>query len=220
MSGTRPLTDTRDMKCVHDVFRRALGDAPSQISAVDDGDTEKAAFFAAYLAEALWLLHAHHDGEDVLLYPLLAEREPEESGLFSRMEAQHVSVTSAVQAAERATERFGESGSKADGDALASACRSLLDELDGHLTEEEDQVVPIASRTVTPEEWGALPAHVLGSYRGERLWLPLGLVVEQFPEDLFAAVIEHVPPPVSEMWFGVGSAAFAEEMATIRGTGG
>ena len=37
-----PLTDTRDMICVHDVFRRALVDAPEQIASVTDGATERA----------------------------------------------------------------------------------------------------------------------------------------------------------------------------------
>ena len=159
MSNTPALTDTRDMKCIHDAFRRALGDAPDQIASVEDGDSEKAQNLASYLGEVLWLLHAHHDGEDELLYPLLVERVPESKDLFSRMEAQHAAGALRIEAAQEAAERFGKSGSTEDGEALASACRSLLDEVAGHLTEEEAEVVPIASRTVTPEEWGAPPAH-------------------------------------------------------------
>lgn len=219
MADAPALTDTRDMKWVHDAFRRGLGDAPGQIASVEDGDTERAQNLASYLGEVLWLLHAHHNGEDELLYPLLAERVPEAKDLFSRMEAQHGAVTLRIEAAQQATERFGQSGSTEDGEALASACRSLLDEVSGHLTEEEQEVVPIASRTVTPEEWGALPAHVLSQYSGPRLWLPLGLATEMFPDDLREQVFSHVPPPVSEMWYGFGSDAFAKEMATIRGTG-
>ena len=219
MSTATPLTDTRDMKWVHDAFRRALGDAPGQIASVEDGDIERAENLASYLGEVLWLLHAHHDGEDELLYPLLAERVPESSDLFSRMEAQHAEVTVRIEAAQEAAERFGKSGSREDGQALTSACRSLLDEVAVHLTEEEEEVVPMASRTVTPEEWGALPAHVLSHYSGSRPWLPLGLATEMFPDDVRAQVFTHVPPPVSEMWFGFGSDAFTKEMTTIRGTG-
>jgi hemerythrin-like domain-containing protein len=219
MSNTPALTDTRDMKCIHDAFRRALGDAPDQIACVEDGDSEKAQNLASYLGEVLWLLHAHHDGEDKLLYPLLVERVPESKDLFSRMESQHAVVALRIEAAQEAAERFGKSGSTEDGEALASACRSLLDEVAGHLTEEEEEVVPIASRTVTPEEWGALPAHVLSHYSGPRLWLPLGLATEMFPDDLREHVFAHVPPPVSQMWFGFGSDAFTKEMTTIRGTG-
>ena len=36
------LTDTRDMICVHDVFRRALADAPGQVGSVKDRNTDRA----------------------------------------------------------------------------------------------------------------------------------------------------------------------------------
>jgi Hemerythrin HHE cation binding domain len=219
MSNTPALADTRDMKWVHDAFRRALGDAPRQIASIEDGDAERAQNFASYLGEVLWLLHAHHGGEDELLYPVLAERAPESKDLFSRMNSQHAAVTLRTEAAQEAAQRFGKSGSTEDGEVLASACRSLLDEVAGHLTEEEEEVVPIASRTVTPEEWGALPAHVMSHYSGSRLWLPLGIATEMFPADVRAQVFTHVPAPVSEMWFSFGSDAFSKEMATIRGTG-
>lgn len=213
---TAPLIDTRDMVCVHDVFRRAFADAPRQIASVRDGDAERAQCVAGYLAEVLWFLHAHHNGEDELLYPLLVERAPESGALFSRMETQHLAVATSIQAAEQAAERFRRSGSTGDGDALASACNSLIDEVAVHLTEEEVEVLPIASRTITPEEWGALPGHALSRYSGTRVWLPLGLVFEAMPDDLRAHVIDHLPPPVSEMWSGFGSDAFSNEMRTIR----
>ncbi|HVC14510.1 MAG TPA: hemerythrin domain-containing protein [Acidimicrobiales bacterium] len=219
MSGAPALTDTRDMKWVHDAFRRALGDAPAQIAAIGDGDVERAHRFASYLGDLLWLLRVHHEGEDQLLYPLLVARVPESADLFSTMAAQHAGVIAGIDGAQEATERFGASGSASDGDALAAACRSLLDVLSGHLTEEEEAVVPIAARSVTPEEWGAMPAHAMSQYSGPRLWLPLGLATEMFPDEVRAQVFAHVPPPVSEMWWTVGADAFASEMAAIRGTG-
>lgn len=210
MSVTPSLTDTRDMKWVHDAFRRAFGDAPGQIESIADGDTRRAQSFAGYLGEVLWLLSAHHAGEDELLYPLLAERVPEAEDLFSRMEAQHAAVTVELEAAQEAAGRFGRSGSSEDGRALASACRSLLDTVAGHLTEEEEEVVPIASRTVTPEEWGALPAHAFSLYSGSRPWFPLGVATEMFPDDVRAQVFTY---------YGFDSDAFTNEIAAIRGTG-
>ena len=211
-----PLTDTRDMTCVHDVFRRALADAPGQVASVADGDTDRAEKVASYLCEVLWFLHAHHSGEDELLYPLLVERAPESGKLLSRMESQHVAVAASIEFAKQATERFGKSGSTDDGEAVEVACRSLLDEVAVHLTEEEVEVLPIASRTIAPAEWGALPGHVLSQYTGTRPWLLLGLVFEAMPDDLRAHVLANVPPAVSEMWFGFGSTAFTNEMASIR----
>ncbi len=212
------LTDTRDMLAVHAAFKRAFGDAPRQLASADDGDTQRARYLADYLGEVLWLLHAHHDGEDELLYPLLSERAPEERELFSRMEAQHAALVSSIQAAESAAERFGRSGSVVDGQALASACTSLCEALVEHLDQEETDVLPIAARCVSPPEWGTLPAHALSHYEGTRVWLPFGLVLEAMPDAMREDLLAHVPSPVSQMWFGGGSDAFANEMATIRGS--
>jgi hypothetical protein len=133
------------------------------------------------------------------------------------MEAQHAALISSLQTAEDAAERFGRSGSTVDGQALASACKSLREALVEHLDQEEKEVLPIAARCVSPPEWGALPAHALSHYEGTRVWLPFGLVLEAMSDDVREDLLAHVPPPVSQMWFGRGSDAFANEMATIRG---
>jgi len=211
-----PLTDTRDMICVHDLFRRAFADAPGQVASVRDNDTDRAGRIARYLGEVLWFLHAHHSGEDDLLYPLLVQRAPEAGEIFSRMESQHAAVAASIGFAEQAAERFGKSGSTHDGEVLGAACRSLLNQAAGHLSEEEVEVLPIASRTITPAEWGALPGHVFSQYTGTRPWLLLGLVFEAMPDDLRTHVLANIPAPASEMWFGFGSEAFTNEMATIR----
>ncbi len=212
----RVPTDTRDMFSVHEAFRRGLGDARGQLAAISDGDTERARHFAAYLDELLWLLYIHHAGEDELLYPLLAERVPEQHGLFSRMEGQHVAATAGLEASRRAAKDFGESGSVADGRVLADACDALLAALVGHLEEEELEVVPLASRFISPPEWGALPQHAFSAYAGTRIWLPFGLAVEAMPDDLMQGLLTHAPP-IAGMWTGGGSDAFAAEMAAIRG---
>ena len=212
----RVPTDTRDMFSVHEAFRRGLGDARGQLAAISDGDTERARHFAAYLDELLWLLYVHHAGEDELLYPLLAERVPEQHGLFSRMEGQHVAATAGLEASRRAAKDFGESGSVADGRVLADACDALLATLVGHLEEEELEVVPLASRFISPPEWGALPQHAFSVYAGTRIWLPFGLAVEAMPDDLMQGLLTHAPP-IAGMWMGGGSDTFAAEMAAIRG---
>jgi len=213
------LTDTRDMVAVHDALRRALVDAPSQLASVRNGDTQRARYLVDYLDEVLWLLRTHHGGEDELLYPLLSQRAPEGQELFSRMGAQYVAVSSSLAATERAIERFGTSGSVAAGQALASVCEWLRERLVEHLNAEEQDILPIAARCVSPPEWGALSAHALTRYCGTREWLPFGLVLEATPDDGREDLLAHLPPPVSGMWFGGGSDAFAKEMAVIRAGG-
>ena len=213
------LTDTRDMIAVHDAFKRALGDAPSQLASVRNGDIERAWYFADYLGEVLRLLHAHQVGEDELLYPLLSQRAPEAQDLFSRMKAQHAAMLSSLDAAEHATERFGSSGSVTDGQALSSVCEWLPETLVEHLDAEEKDVLPIAARCLSAPEWGALPELPLSPYRGTRVWLAFGLVLEAMPDEVREYVLASVPPSVSGTWLGGESNTFAREMALIRAGG-
>ena len=209
------LTDVGDMAYVHQAFRRGLGEARSQLSFINDGDIPRAAHFADYISELLWLLHAHHAGEDELLYPLLVERVPAEAELFARMDAQHSSVESSLHTAEAAAATYRHSGLSADAAALADACEVLLTLLDTHLTEEEVEVLPVAARSITPEEWGQLSGHALMAYRGDRIWLPFGLATEAFPRPMLDAILSR-SSPIGPMWHGGGNAAFAQEMRLIR----
>ncbi len=217
MADDQILTDTSDMIAIHDTIRRAIRDAPGQIMAVSDGDTERARRIADYLSEVFWLLRVHHEGEDELLYPLLEERLPQHKELFSRMEAQHASVSTGVEQATRATERFGASGSAAEGREAADACESLLAPISEHLLDEEINVLKLASRVISPPEWAALPFHALSQYRGDRVWLPFGLALEPMNDEMRGNLLSQLPPPVLAMWTDGGSDAFTEEMASIRG---
>jgi hemerythrin-like domain-containing protein len=209
------LTDVSDMAYMHRAFRRGLAEARGQMAFINDGDTARAAHFADYIRTLLWLLHAHHAGEDELLYPLLVERVPEQAELFARMDAQHASVESNLHAATEAATAYGDSGSAADAEVLADACEALLALLGTHLTEEEVEVLPVAARTITPDEWAKLPGHVLMAYRGDRIWLPFGLATEAFPQPIRDAIVSG-PSPIGPIWLGGGSAAFANEMRLIR----
>lgn len=209
--------DTRDMVALHGAFARALSDAPGQIVSVGAGDTERARRLADYLGELFWLFHAHHEGEDELLYPLLAQRVPTHQETFSRMHAQHVAVSSSIDTAERAVEQFGSSGGLVDGQTAIAACEALLVTMAEHVTDEEETVLPLAARVISPPEWGVMPAHALSRYPGERVWLPFGLAFEGMPGDIQENMLARLPSPVSAMWLGGGSDAFANEMAIIRG---
>jgi hemerythrin-like domain-containing protein len=213
---SKDLTDTRDMLGVHRALDRALREAPSQVAAVEDADLESARRLAAYLEDVMWLLHVHHVGEDELLYPLLAERAPEAASLCARMEEQHGDIAASVAAIDDAIKGFGASAAARDGAGLSALLLSMADTLAEHLAEEETDVLPLAAVHLSPEEWGALPGHAMSRYQGERIWLILGLVLESMEEPVRAATLSHFPPPVLEMWNGVGSAAYDEEMAFVR----
>jgi hypothetical protein len=208
-------TEVSDMAEVHEAFRRGFGDSRSQLAFIDDGDSERAAFFADYMSEVLWFLHAHHEGEDELLYPRLVERVPSESALWARMDEQHSGVESRLDSANEAATNYRVSASKSDADALAGECEALWDALGPHLAQEEAEVLPIAADYITPEEWGQLPQHALMHYTGARMWLVFGLATEAFAAEKRNGIVESAPP-LSAMWNGGGSKAFDNHMRLIR----
>ena len=158
------LTDTRDIVAVH-----ALSDVRLAMRRVNSlrlgiGDAQRARQPCRLFAEVLWLIGAHHAGED----------EP---------------VPTPGSACSQGARTTREDGSAARGDIVkprgsrtgdakvrdirvrvddghADACKTLLERPTAHLDHEEEYVLPIASRLVTPPEWGALPAHTLSHYPG------------------------------------------------------
>ena len=88
--------------------------------------------------------------------------------------------------------------------------------LGAHLDEEERVILPIAGDHLTVEEWGELPAHGMKNFRGERIWLVMGLIREQMSDAQRASMDAHMPPPVRDFWVNVGEAQFTSFINDIR----
>ena len=58
--------------------------------------------------------------------------------------------------------------------------RALDDGLIPHLDREEAEILPLAGEHLTVEEWGMLPGHSMGNFSGDKIWLIIGLIRENF----------------------------------------
>ena len=65
-----------------------------------------------------------------------------------------------------------------------------------HFKAEEADILPLASRYMSPEEWGALAGHSMATFTGDKLWLILGLIFEQMNGEAVAATLTMLPPPM------------------------
>lgn len=200
MQGTPPLADTSDMAQVHRVFRDAITAAPSLISSAAAGAAARLDLVVSYYRNVLALLHAHHDGEDELIWPLLMQRAPHQSADIQRIAAQHENVDPALQAAADTIEAWQHSGDVASGRDAASAIAELGSALLPHLDEEEEVIVPLAAKHIFAPEWGELPGHALRTFSGDKMWLILGLIREQMTPKQLAAMDAHMAPPVLALW--------------------
>ena len=202
-----PEPDTTDMVAVHGVFRDTLAAAPALIDGASDGDAARAALLANYYDNILHFLEVHHEGEEQLVFPLLRQRCPADCAVIDQMEAEHAQMLGLLEQAQRTVTAW-ESGEGDGAGPARDALDALRSQLNDHLDQEESLLLPLCAPNLSPEEWGALPGHGLANYRGDKVWLILGLIRERMTDEQRAAMLEHMPPPARDMWTGFGEQAF------------
>ena len=204
-----PRPDTDDMFAVHGVFRDCLGAAPTLVGGIAAGDTERVALIANYYENILSFLEAHHDGEEKLVFPLLRERCTGDDALIDHMAEQHHEALALMGEAKSSLAAWPGGGAAAQ-QAAQDRLGELSSHLGEHLSEEEQKVLPLAGAHLSMEEWGALPAHGMANFHGDKIWLILGLIRERMTDEQRAAMMAHMPPPALEMWTGFGEQAFKD----------
>ena len=214
-AASPPSPDTTDMKAVHQIFRKAFGTAQQTIGIVAHDDTARVEKVGGYYQEIMDLLHLHPEGEDLLVWPKLLERSPETTELVSRIAAQHEGVYDGAGRAESALAAWRTDPNDGSRAALVEALTALDALLTAHLDEEEEQILPICAAHFTMEDWGQLPAHAMTNYRGDRIWLVLGLVYQNMTPPQRDALLANLPPPALEMWNNFGRQASAEFIADM-----
>ncbi|MGH7721616.1 MAG: hemerythrin domain-containing protein [Candidatus Dormibacteria bacterium] len=212
-------TDTSDMLLPHGLFRSAFASAGGIIAAAGREGAEQTAVVSSYLDNVLRFLDAHHGGEDEVVWPVLTERCPAAAELLARMEGQHAAIHELRERTAALLTAWTASGDPEDGRRLAAGLQGLGAEVEVHFGEEEMEILPLASRNMSPEEWGQLPGHAMQHFTGDKIWLILGLVFEQMTPQQLAVTLQHLPAPVVEMWESSGRAAFEEFIARVRVTG-
>jgi iron-sulfur cluster repair protein YtfE (RIC family) len=210
-----PLADTTEMASVHRVFRNALSQVP-QLVGPAAGDADRAELVGSYYDNVLNLLHVHHEGEDMLLTPLLLERgTADETAEIARIAAQHAAVKGDIETAEARIADFRSSPTVDAAAALAGSLATLNASLVAHLDEEENIAMPIAAKYVNVAEWGQLPAHGLQHFSGDKLWLVLGLLRAEMSDAQRANMDAHMPPPVFQFWTETGESLYTDYMRAL-----
>jgi iron-sulfur cluster repair protein YtfE (RIC family) len=213
--GAAPRPNTSDMFAVHGVFRDTLGAAPTLVGGIAPDDAERVALIANYYENILSFLESHHDGEEVLVFPLLRERCDGAGALIDHMDEQHHEALALLQEAKAALAAWP-SGDAAAQQAAEAQLEALGSHLGDHLSEEEQKVLPLAGEYLSMEEWGALPGHGMANFHGDKIWLILGLIRERMTDEQRAMMSEHMPPPALEMWNGFGEQAFKEYSTVVE----
>lgn len=217
---THARPDTRDMRVVHQVFLREYALLPGLVRGVDDGDTDRAATVADHARLVSELLHVHHTGEDVALWPVLLAQAPESAALVERMKDQHEQLLRLLSRADDDLPRWAAAPDRAGGDSAAAVLEDLRAVLVEHLDQEEAEVLPLCERALTVEQWQAIGEHGRSHVPPERVFLVFGMILEQAPPEAAALMLGDLPPEVQTAWAEVGQAQYADYVRRVRGDGG
>ena len=190
------LTDVRDMYVVHRVFRREFALIPRLIRQVAPGDTTRAAVVAGHARLILGGLDMHHTGEDDLLWPKLLERATPSADLIHRMETQHHRVEELIAELGEALPRWEAEARPAVTEEVGSTFDALRVALLEHLDDEERQILPLAERHITPQEWAGLGEHGMAKVKKSELPLLFGAILEEAAPEERKLMLSIAPAPV------------------------
>lgn len=194
--------DTRMMGIVHDALRRDLARTRAALA----GPVAGRRALAAHVGWMMDFLHAHHEGEDAGLYPMVRAANPAAGALLDAMAADHAAVDPAVERLRAAASRWA--ASDAERPALLDALIALEDVLLPHLDREETEAMPVVSATITHGQWHAwdqehnIKPKSLPQLAEEGLWLMDGL--DPTRRAIVEAEVPWVPRMIVLYGFGPG----------------
>ncbi len=145
--------DTTMMRIVHTALRRDLERAQAALTSAPPPDDPQRVAIARHLAWMMTFLEAHHQSEDLGLYPVVRERHPAAAALLDEMAADHAAVAAAVATLRVTVTNHVERDQR---QPVIHALDALIDVLMPHLQREEDEMMPVVSRVVTTSEWDAI----------------------------------------------------------------
>lgn len=137
----------------------------------------------------------HHPKEDEHLFARLAERAPEAAPLLAELRAEHVAGAQLVRELERKLLGFEENWPRGAA-SFAAAVEAYAEFHFNHMRKEEQQVLPLAERALTQEDWRAIAAAFAASED------PIADLREKDFAQLYARIVTLAPVPVGlgERW--------------------
>ena len=215
MTAQTPI-EVRDMGIVHRTLRTTFDESARLLRAADEPTPERITFLANHIALTLDLLHLHHHGEDLKLWPVLIERAPAEAEMVREVADQHEAVDSSIGRIRELLSAWRDNPDAATRDALADSLENLTVVLSAHLDDEERLVVPLAAVTMTQDEWNAIGEHARSSIPQEQIFLVFGMLLEPLDNDERAFMLAPLPPPVRELWNTMGEPGWHQYSAQLR----
>ena len=131
----------------------------------------------------------HHPKEDQYLFARLEARAPEAKVLVDELRAEHVMGAQLIRDLEQALVGL-EVGWGGGAQAFRKAADAYAEFHWSHMRKEEKQLLPLAERTLTAEDWREIDAAFAGNDD------PIADLREQDFEKLFSRIVALAPEPL------------------------
>lgn len=194
-----PYADTRGMYAAHDIFRREFALLPGLVRSVPAKDTGRAQVVADHISLVNELLHAHHSGEDAVLWPRLLARAPKEiDPVVHLVEGHHRGIEDLLAETGARLSAWADGAGSADGESLAETLQRLAVALYEHMSLEERLILPLAERHIFATEWNDMVDGTAAEIRPEIALVVAGMLMyeggmDPLPEPMRAAAAEVAP---------------------------
>jgi hypothetical protein len=118
-SSDTSSTDTSDMLCVHRVFRSSLASGPDFVASAA-GSEARRSLIANYYVNVIAFLEARHEGEEMLVFPLLSARAGDARTQVEESARQHAEVVELMEGVKSSMVEWESAGEAKAGAAGAS----------------------------------------------------------------------------------------------------
>jgi iron-sulfur cluster repair protein YtfE (RIC family) len=184
--------DMTAMYVAHDALRRDLAHIARTTARIDD-DPRRLLGTAVGWELFKKSLHLHHTTEDEALWPAMreaADERPDDLALLDAMESEHAAIDPLLEAIDAAI-ADRESGPQRLGDLTDALAASL----NGHLSHEEVDALPLIQALVTEQQWlnfGQTNARLVGGDAPRIVpWM-----LDGASEQVTAKMLAPLPEPV------------------------
>jgi hemerythrin-like domain-containing protein len=142
----------------------------------------------------------HHPKEDEHLFSRVEARAPQAKALVAALKAEHVDGARLVRDLERALVFF-EEGWPAGAREFLAAVDAYAEFHWKHMRKEENELMPLAEKVLTPDDWRAIDAAFDVNQD------PIAGIRERDFEALFTKIVNLAPAPVGfgERWRKAGA---------------
>ena len=179
------------------------------------GDVARSEFLGEWLAVLDASLHTHHESEDQLLWDKLEQRAPACALHVGQMRAHHAQVAALIEEAIRSSPDGARRPTRRSANSSPTPIERMLEVLKVHLRREVVEVIPVAERVVTKQEWTAMADHSMAVIPKNRLLPQLGMLLANSRRRTARPSTRACRCSVKVLWRLVGKRQYAKQFRLL-----